>query len=113
LQYGLKAHRGVAEGDVYFSEGFRLHLREELDFEAGLITSYGYEVYRLGERLFWYDDFPHPNEKTLASTFPHQKHVPPDIKHNRIPADQMNFSKPNLSMLLREINDLIKRRFNS
>ena len=113
LQYGLKAHRGVAEGDVYFSEGFRLHLREELDFEAGLITAYGYEVYRLGERLFWYDDFPHPNEKTLASTFPHHKHVPPDIKHNRIPADQMNFTKPNLSMLLREINDLIKYRFNS
>jgi len=69
LQYGLKAHRGVAEGDVYFSEGFRLLLREELDFEAGLITSYGYEVYRLGERLFWYDDFPHPNEKPWLQHF--------------------------------------------
>ena len=106
-------YTGIAEGDIFFSDGFRLRLREELDFEAGLITAYGYEVYRLGERLFWYDDFPHPNEKTLASTFPHHKHVPPDIKHNRIPADQMNFSKPNLSMLLREIHDLIKRRFNT
>ena len=34
--------------------------REELDFADGLITSYGYEVYRGTERLYWYDDFPHP-----------------------------------------------------
>lgn len=43
-------------------------MREELDFEAGLITSYGYEVYRENEKLYWYDDFPHPNEAALRST---------------------------------------------
>ena len=79
-------YTGIAEGEVHFSHGIRLRLREELDFDARLITSYGYEVYRHDERLYWYDDFPHPNNATLATTFPHHKHVPPDIKHNRIEA---------------------------
>lgn len=99
---------GVAEGEVFFSSDFRLRMREELDFDAGLITSYGYEVYKKENRLFWYDDFPHPADKTLASTFPHHKHVPPDIKHNRVPAPDMSFTRPNLSVLLSEITELIK-----
>ncbi len=100
-------YTGIAEGEVHFSHGIRLRLREELDFDAGLITSYGYEVYRHDERLYWYDDFPHPNNATLATTFPHHKHVPPDIKHNRIPAPEMSFSRPNLPILLREIEEVI------
>lgn len=58
-------------------EGLRLRLHEELDFEDNLITSYGYEVYRGQKKLYWYDDFPHPNDPTLAATHPHHKHVPP------------------------------------
>jgi hypothetical protein len=76
---------GVAEGEVFFVDGVRLRLREELDFDASLITSYGYEVYRGDERLYWCDDFPHPDDAALASTFPHHRHVPPDIKRNRVP----------------------------
>lgn len=87
--WSASPYTGIAEGDVLFSNGFRLRLREELDFDAGLITSYGYEVYNVEERLFWYDDFPHPDEPTLATTHPHHKHVPPDIKHNRIPAPEI------------------------
>ncbi|MCI0699361.1 hypothetical protein L0337_46080 [candidate division KSB1 bacterium] len=45
--------------------------------------------------------------KTLASTFPHHKHMPPDIKHNRIPAPEMSFNRPNLAVLIREIEKLI------
>ncbi len=97
------SYTGIAEGEVFFDRGFRLRLREELDFEAGLITSYGYEVYRGEERLFWYDDFPHPADPTLAPTLPHHKHVPPDIRHHRIPAPEMSFVAPNLPALLREI----------
>ena len=100
-------YTGIAEGEVYFSYGIRLRLREELDFDAGLITSYGYEVYRHDERLYWYDDFPHPNNATLVSTFPHHKHVPPDIKHNRIPAPEMSFMRPNLPVLFQEIEEVI------
>lgn len=81
---------GIAEGEVFFKGGFRLRLRQELDFEARLITAYGYEVYKEEQRLFWYDDFPHPNDTGLAATHPHHKHVPPDIKHNRVPAPQMS-----------------------
>ncbi len=91
-----------------FSNGIRLRIREELDFDAGLIASYGYEVYRGADRLFWYDDFPHPNDQNLASTFPHHKHVPPDIKHNRIPAPEMSFVRSNLAILIREIEKLTK-----
>lgn len=98
-------YTGIAEGEVFFSNGIRLRLREELDFDAGLITSYGYEVYRGAERLYWYDDFPHPNDPNLVSTFPHHKHIPPDIKHNRIPAPEIRFNRPNLPVLIREIEE--------
>ncbi|MBU4288355.1 MAG: hypothetical protein KKI12_09320 [Proteobacteria bacterium] len=101
-------YTGTAEGEVLFSNGFSLRMREELDFETGLIASYGYEVYNRGERLYWYDDFPHPNDQTLASTFPHHKHVPPNIKHNRVPAREISFSRPNLSELVREVEGLVK-----
>jgi hypothetical protein len=94
---------GILEGEVFFLQGIRLRLREELDFEAALITAYGYEVYRGDERLFWYDDFPHPNEAALASTFPHHKHMPPDIRNHRIPAPGMSFALPNLPRLVQEI----------
>ena len=99
-------YTGIAEGEVFFSNGVRLRIREELDFDAGLITAYGYEVYRGEDRLFWYDDFPHPNDQTLAPTFPHHKHVPPDIRHHRIPAPAMSFTRPNLLVLLGEIEGL-------
>ena len=96
-------YTGMAEGEIFFANGIRLRMREELDFDAGLITAYGYEVYRNEERLYWYDDFPHPDDPTLASTFPHHKHIPPDIKHHRIPAPEISFTQPNLPVLIREI----------
>jgi hypothetical protein len=105
--WSVSPYTGIAEGEVWFSGGFRLRLREELDFEAGLITSYGYEVYREDERLYWYDDFPHPHDPTLASTLPHHKHIPPDIKRHRVPAPEMSFTHPNLLQLLQEIEVLI------
>ena len=91
---------------MFLNNGIRLRLREELDFDAAIITSYGYEVYRHEERLYWYDDFPHPNDPALASTFPHHKHVPPNIKRNRIPAPEMSFTRPNLPILLRDAERL-------
>ncbi len=106
--WSTSPYTGIAEGEIFFSQEFRLRMREELDFEAGLITAYGYEVYRGEEKLYWYDDFPHPRDPTLASTFPHHKHVPPDIKHNRIPAPEMSFIQPNLRVLIQEIENLIK-----
>jgi hypothetical protein len=100
-------YTGIAEGEVVFPRGIVLRLREELDFDAARIVSYGYEVYQHGEKLYWYDDFPHPTDASLAATFPHHKHVPPDIKRHRILAPGLSFVRPNLPLLIREIEDLI------
>ena len=101
-------YTGLAEGEVFFANGLRLRMREEVDFDAGLIISYGYEVYRGEERLYWYDDFPHPDDPSLAETLPHHKHVPPDLKHHRIPAPNMSFMRPNLPALIEEIEEVGK-----
>ena len=105
--WSTSPYTGMAEGEVFFEQGFRLRMREELDFDASLITSYGYEVYQGEERLYWYDDFPHPNDATLASTFPHHKYVPPNIKRHRIPASSISFERPNPPVLIKEIEDLL------
>lgn len=103
------SYTGTAEGEVFFNRGFRLRMREELDFDVGLITAYGYEVYRNEERLYWYDDFPHPHDPILASTHPHHKHIPPDIKRNRIPAPGLSFSEPNLPLIFEEIEEQLEQ----
>jgi len=66
-----------------------------------------YEVWHGDEKLYWYDSQPHPNDASLQSTHPHHKHVPPDIKHNRVPAVNMSFTQPNLPSIVTEIEALI------
>lgn len=94
-------------GEVFFDHGIRLVVRERLVFDRlpMSIEGYGYEVWRDAEKLYWYDPQPHPDEPSLQSTHPHHKHVPPDIKHNRIPAPEMSFDRPNLPALIREIEE--------
>lgn len=111
--WSVSPYTGVAEGEILFLHGFRLRIREEVDFADGLITSYGYEVYHGEERLYWYDDFPHPNDPTLASTFPHHKHVPPDIKRHRLPAPEITYTGCNLSRLIQDIEALIEQTIGS
>jgi len=62
-----------------------------------------YSVFRGEEKIYWYDPQPHPHIPDLASTHPHHKHIPPDIKHNRIPAPGLSFERPNLPFLIQEI----------
>jgi len=97
-------------GEIFFDHGIRLVVSERLVFDRlpVLIEGYGYEAWRDDEKLYWYDPQPHPNEPSLQSTHPHHKHVPPDIKHNRIPAPGLSFSKPNLPGLIQEIEELLK-----
>lgn len=98
-------------GEVQFDGAIRLTVMERLVFDRrpGVIDSYSYEVRRGEEKLYWYDPQPHPNNPELQSTHPHHKHVPPDIKHNRIPAPDMSFTRPNLPALIREIEDLLEK----
>ncbi len=104
--WSISKYMGVVEGEMFLEEGYRLRIREEIDCAAGLIVSYGYEVYRGDKRLYWYDDFPHPNDPGLAETYPHHKHVPPNIKRNRVPAPNIKFERPNLAELLKEIEEV-------
>ena len=97
-------------GEVEFDNGIRLVVLERLVFDRlpVLIESYGYEVWKGEEKLYWYDPQPHPNNPELQSTHPHHKHVPPDIKHHRIPAPSMRFTRPNLPALILEIENLVQ-----
>ena len=105
-------------GEILFDHDIRLVVLERLIFDRlpMVIDGYGYEVWRGGEKLYWYDPQPHPNEPSLQSTHPHHKHVPPDIKHHRIPAPGMSFNQPNLPLLIQEIEALtgeIERGFEA
>ena len=94
----------TVRGRLTFEQGVHLVVREQLlALPQAEINDYGYEVWREDTLLYQYDSQPHPNNPTLASTHPHHKHVPPDIKHNRIPAPGLSFTQPNLPRLIEEI----------
>ncbi len=95
------------EGGIEFAHGLRLDVWELLDFQAQRIRNYSYEVYRAGEKVLWYDPWEHPELPHLASTFPHHKHVPPDLRNNRVPAPGISFNAPNLPAILDEIKGLL------
>ena len=98
-------------GELYFEQNLRLVVRERILYQRLPIGTdwYGYEVWQGEEKLYWYDSQPHPDDPTLASTHPHHKHIPPDIKHNRIPAPNMSFTHPNLPVLIREVEELVEK----
>jgi hypothetical protein len=98
-------------GEIFFDQSIRLIVRERLIYDRLPITVdwYGYEVWRHEEKLYWYDSQPHPDDPLLQSTHPHHKHIPPDIKHNRIPAPEMSFAQPNLLKLIPEIESLLQQ----
>jgi hypothetical protein len=97
------------EGDLVFRKGFRLRVMEvvRFDLDPPRISSYGYEVWRGTEKLYWYDSQPHPNDPALAGSVPHHKHIPPDIKHHRVSAPHMSFADPNLPGLIAEIDQML------
>ena len=103
--------RGLAmlTGELHFNQGFRLVIAEILTWDAGtlLIKHYSYEVWCANDKRYWYDPQPHPDQPALAATHPHHKHVPPDIKHHRIPAPGLRFDGPNLPLLIEEVEHLL------
>jgi hypothetical protein len=105
------ASLGRVVGELHFNGDIRLVVRERILFDRLplVIDWYGYEVWRGNEKLFWYDSQPHADDSTLRASHPHHKHVPPDIKHNRVPAPQMSFTQANLPVLIEEIEGLIAK----
>jgi hypothetical protein len=98
------------QGEIVFAQGYRVTLKERLSFDEGqvVIEDYGYELWHKTDKIAWYDAQPHPDNPVLASTYPHHKHIPPEIKHHRVPAPNMSFTQPNLPTLIREIEDLLE-----
>lgn len=98
-------------GELQFRSGIRLIIRERILYDRlpARIDEYGYEVWQGIDKLFWYDSQPHPDAPNLQSTYPHHKHIQPNIKHNRIPAPKMSFSSPNLPELIKEVEGLIEK----
>lgn len=90
-------------GVLLFAQNIRLIIWEDIDFGEQVIQGYSYAVSQDEERLYWYDPQPHPNHPELASTHPHHKHIPPNIKRNRVPAPGLSFTKPNIPYLAEEI----------
>lgn len=103
------ARIATVTGEVIFASGHHLLVKERLTTGVGgvMLRAYGYESWLGSEKLYWYDSQPHPNDATLASTHPHHKHIPPDIKHHRITAPGLSFERPNLPFLIEEIERVV------
>ncbi|MCP4681640.1 MAG: hypothetical protein GY864_04845 [Desulfobacterales bacterium] len=100
----------VLRGQLIFECGYRLTAQERLssDSDTVAIESYGYEIWHNSDKTAWYDSQPHPHVPELAVSHPHHKHIPPNIKSNRIPAPQLSFTQPNLLVLIQEIETLVR-----
>jgi hypothetical protein len=105
--YSRGARLGVLEGQIEFAEGLVLRVFERLDFARQRIMTYSYEIWQNQQQLCWYDPQEHPTDASLASSFPHHQHVPPDIKHHRVPAPHLSFTRPNLPFLIKEVERLL------
>ena len=104
--YTVSSMVGLVKGSVWFQNGLELRVHEVIDLLDGEIQDYSYTVFYGAERVRWYDPQPHPDNPILASTFPHHRHEPPDIKHNRKPAPGINFQAPNLPTLIADCTTL-------
>lgn len=93
----------VVKGEVYLGQDLVLRVMEVVNTRQERIGRYGYELWQGAEELWWYDSWPHPAVPELASSHPHHQHIPPDIKHHRIPAPELSFDTPNLPFLIRKI----------
>ena len=99
----IGATLGKLEGRVELQGGIHLDVWELVDFAERRIRTYSYEVYRGEEKVCWYDSWEHPEIPALASTFPHHKHMPPNLRDNRVPAPGISFASPNLGVVLEDV----------
>jgi len=104
--YTIGPFAAEVEGSLTFEAGYVLDVWELLDLSTRTIRSYSYELNHAGERIWWHDPTEHPEDATLSSSYPHHKHVQPDIKHHRIPAPELSFTHPNLPSMIEEIDSI-------
>jgi hypothetical protein len=107
--YRIGPFAAEVEGQLTFGSGYTLRVWELLDLSRGTIRGYSYELDHASERVWWYDPTEHPEDTSLRSSYPHHKHTLPDIKHHRIPAPELSFTRPNLPALIEEVEPLLKK----
>jgi hypothetical protein len=90
------------EGVIQCQNRIHLEVWELIDFAARRIRTYSYEVYRGGEKICWYDSWEHSEIPSLASTFPHHRHILPNLRDHRVPAPGIRFESPNLDIILED-----------
>jgi hypothetical protein len=105
--YHIDEWTAVVKGEILFAENINHRVREVIDYNEKLIQSYSYEVYKGDEKIYWYDSFPHPHIPDLSINHPNHKHIPPDMKHHRIPAPEISFNRINIPFLIEEIEAMI------
>lgn len=98
------------KGKVIFKAGYALDIWELIDLANATICSYSYELDHNGERVWWYDPIEHPRDTSLQISYPHHKHIQPDIKHHRIPSPELSFTRPNIPILIESIEQLLKSK---
>lgn len=108
--YSVSPRHLAVRGELEFAGDIRLRVAERIDIAQARMTWYSYAVLRGTEELYWYDPQPHPDDPSLAGTFPHHQHVPPDIKRNRVPAPDLSLTQPNLPFVIREIEKSVLRQ---
>ena len=91
------------EGCIECKGGIHLEIWELIDFALRRIRTYSYEVFRDGAKICWYDSWEHPDIPALASTFPHHKHIQPNLRDHRVPAPGISFESPNLDVVLKDV----------
>ncbi|PKO24179.1 MAG: hypothetical protein CVU38_00040 [Chloroflexi bacterium HGW-Chloroflexi-1] len=106
--YTNSATTCFVRGSIWFRNGLELRVFEYLDFADRELVDYHYAVFQGEERIRWYDPQPHPELPELARTFPHHRHEPPNIKHNRRSAPGISFQAPNLPTLIADCIELAK-----
>jgi len=69
--YTISSITGTFTGSLFFDNKIELRVFELIDLTDGEIFTYSYEIFKEGIKIRWYDPQPHPDDKLLASTFPH------------------------------------------
>ena len=110
--FSTSAAAGMLTGTIWFRNGLRLKVVEVIDFAARQILDYSYTVYEGQHKVTWYDPQPHPEDPNLVETFPHHKHVPPNIKKNRKSSADISFDNLNLPTLIEEIGSFSSLSFS-
>ncbi len=85
----------------------RLTLYEE---KYGILSQDFYDAL-MSNQLERYDEYDETRTdfsrwKGIYETWQRRKHVPPNIKRNRIPAPGISFTTPNLPQIIRELEEL-------